>query len=66
MYEEVMLNADCRAITTSLLAFDLLILFLLGRHVNRFIVEAAYRLILLHISGWSGCSYDQACARRSR
>ena len=40
MYEEVMLNADCRAITTSLLAFDLLILFLLGRHVNRFIVEA--------------------------
>lgn len=46
MYEEVMLNADCRAITTSLLAFDLLILFLLGRHVNRFIVEAAYRLIL--------------------
>ena len=46
MYEEVMLNADCRAITTSLLVFALLVLFLLGRHVNCFIVEAAYRLIL--------------------
>lgn len=46
MYEEVLLNADCRAITTSLLAFALFVLFLLGRHVNRFIVEAAYRLIL--------------------